>query len=167
MSVFSTIQSLAEIDFDTLFSASLPAMDAGSYVWPEDGMTAGAKHDFVRAHCERILTLDGGFGFKEVLDGVNVSGGVGLLRDGLFSPCIGLVQPDANGSRAFTYDTGRLGQWRAFLRSHGAHAMALLLPDSSPIYTQLPDRYDMAQAVVSDGSRPGQAGAFVSVRLPL
>ncbi len=102
MITFTTVTSIDDAEFDTLFTASLPALNNGSYPWHLFGsMTDTQKRDHIKANYERMLTE--GFVWRVADDD-----GVLLLNAGVKTGTtakwvLGLVKPDANGSKAYLY----------------------------------------------------------------
>lgn len=103
MITFSTVTSIDDTEFDDLFAASLPDLDAGSYPWhlfPQI-VTVEDKRSHMRAAYDRLLE-DG------IVWRVADSDGVLLLNAGeqtgdTLRWVLGLVKPDASGSKSYFY----------------------------------------------------------------
>lgn len=163
----SRLYSLDEIDFDAMFEASLPAMDAGTYAWPNPRLRAKGKRDAIYNHMNIVLNLSSGFGYKGILDGVIVSAGVGLLQGDTFKTIIGLTHPDKNGSRSFAYDQVWLKDYRSFLKKNGANVIEATVPPNSAVLKNFPDRHDMSNAEYETCKTPGPSRGHVCVRIPI
>lgn len=102
MITFSTVTSIDDTEFDALFWASLPELDAGSYPWHLYGtLTDLEKKDHIRAGFSNVL--DDGFVWR-----VSDDDGVLMLNAGLQDGTtakwvMGLVKPNAAGSKAYLY----------------------------------------------------------------
>ena len=103
MITFSTVTSIDDTEFDDLFAASLTDLDRGSYAWhlfPQI-MTTDDKKSHMRSAYDRLLK-DG------IVWRVADSDGVLLLNAGeqtgdTISWLLGLVKPNASGSKSYLY----------------------------------------------------------------
>ena len=57
MITFATVTTIDDSEFDNLFAASLPSLNAGSYPWALYGnLTDAQKKEHIRAGFDRMLT---------------------------------------------------------------------------------------------------------------
>ena len=147
--------SLDEIDFDRLFEASLPRMDAGTYPWPEGIDTTEKKRTFIRAHVERVMSQPNSFCFKGVLDGTNISAIFGTVRRDQFYGALSLAGPDGNGSRAYAYDQAVIADMQALLATNGITEFYGFMPKASPLRATIPARHDITDNSYSPHLRDG------------
>lgn len=103
MITFETVTTINDAEFDALFTASLPEMDAGSYPWGQFPAvnTDAEKKALIRGAYDRLLQ-DG------IVWRVYDDDGVLLLNGGVKTGTtakwvLGLVKPDANNSKAYLY----------------------------------------------------------------
>lgn len=149
------ITSLADIDFEGLVDASLPRMDAGTFIWPAGVETVAEKHAYLRRRAESILAQPNAFCYGCTVDGEDLAAIFGALNDGVMSGGFSLVRPDRNGSRAFIYRQDVLDSQRAFFAAHGVASLKAVVPKASPLVPGLNSRHNPAQIpahpVVGDG----------------
>ena len=119
MITIEEIESVAGAEFDSLFSASLPYMEAGTFDWAFVGSpgTAEEKRAAIRARFQALIGLPN---TKCVLwrkDGVPVSIAAGSRNAGdadYITWVAVLYGPDGNGSRSWLYDEGFIAQTKAY-----------------------------------------------------
>ena len=163
MTTYTRISSMSDIDFDTLFAASLPAMDAGTYPWPEGVADEAAKKSMFAAHAQNLLDAPAGFCMKGERDGVCVVAIFGVLSSGVYSNAVGLLRSDATGSRAFIHDPEYVSSYYTFLREAGATTLQVVVPKLSAIRAYI----DKAYSFSGDDVYSWRDGTYDRVRVAL
>lgn len=141
MITFSTVTSIDDTEFDDLFAASLSDLDAGSYPWhlfPQI-VTVEDKKAHMRAAYDRLL--DDGIVWR-----VADSDGVLLLNAGeqtgnTISWVLGLVKPDASGSKSYLYSEDYRNARDAYWSQIGITSWTLETAGANtPVHTHLLNR---------------------------
>lgn len=100
------ITSLSDIDFDVLFDATLPILDAEDHYWPANVTSYEAK----KAHTVRMFNFINSMpmpsSFTIDVDGMTVAAIFGCINEGQHNIFVGLLREDANGSRGYVYTPG-------------------------------------------------------------
>ena len=115
---FATVTSIDDAEFNSLFSASLPDMDAGSFPWRIHGqLTDIEKRDKLRADYEQLLSE--GFVWR-----VSDDDGVLMLNAGIQNGTsanwiLGLVGTNAAGSKSYLYSQEYVDARNAYWASIG------------------------------------------------
>lgn len=123
MITIEEIVSVAGAEFDSLFSASLPYMEAGTFDWGFVGApsTDAEKLEAVRGRFQELIDLPN---TKCVLwrkDGLAISVAVGSINGGdedYITYVAVLYGPDANGSRSWLYDESFIALTKAYFLEH-------------------------------------------------
>lgn len=121
-----TIEEITSVDgeeFDSLFAASLPAMDGGTLPWtifanaPE---SEEQKRETLRARMAHLLTLPDRKALLWRKDGVPIEIAVGAFQSGdrYITWLLAVYGPDASGTKAWLYDTEYLQQSKSWLMSN-------------------------------------------------
>lgn len=101
MLTFSRINSINEVDFDSLFEDSLNNMDAGTYVWAEDLDTVEKKKQHIR---NIISNLVEPFMYKVTDEsGKDLSLVIGDLKNGTFTIILSFTGYNSNMSKSWIY----------------------------------------------------------------
>lgn len=140
MITFQTVTTINDDEFDALFAASLSSLNAGSYPWHLYGdLTDTQKKEHIRAGYDRMLTE--GFLWRVADDD-----GVLLLnagvKDGTTAKWVlGLVKPDANGSKAYLYGEDYRNARNAYWAEIGITSWTLeLAGTNTPVHTHALNR---------------------------
>lgn len=100
----AVITSIEDEIFDNLFYASLSYMDAGTLKWTNDSLSPEEKLAEFKGRCNILLDRSN-FAYKIEKEGLTL----GMIfgdRTGLsFTAILGILRPDASGSRSWIYDT--------------------------------------------------------------
>tara|TARA_R110000868_G_scaffold361979_1_gene624029 strand:- start:476 stop:1000 length:525 start_codon:yes stop_codon:yes gene_type:complete len=114
------INSLTDIDFDVLFDATLPILDAEENYWHDKA----ASYEDKKAHTVSIFnfvnSMEKPSCFKVDVDGLTVAVIFGYIHEGQHTILVGLLREDANGSRSYVYDAGWAQAVRDITTSDGA-----------------------------------------------
>lgn len=105
MFVWEKIESINEEDFNRLFDASLPSMDAGSYKWDlfPDINTEEEKRAHIKSSFESFLNDPNGIVFQVRQDDRVLQYNGGTLIDNHLLWMMGLIGTNVNGSKSFMY----------------------------------------------------------------
>ena len=141
MITFATVTSINDDEFDDLFAASLPSLNAGSYPWHlyGDVTTDAEKKAHIRSGFDRMLTE--GFLWR-----VSDDDGVLLLNAGVKTGTtakwvLGLVKPDANNSKAYLYGEDYRNARDAYWTEIGITSWTLELAGANtPVHTHALNR---------------------------
>ena len=140
MITFATVTTIDDSEFDDLFAASLPSLNAGSYPWELYGnLTDAQKKEHIRAGFDRMLTE--GFLWR-----VSDDDGALLLNAGVKTGTtakwvLGLVKPDANNSKAYLYGEDYRNARDAYWATIGITSWTLELAGANtPVHTHLLNR---------------------------
>src|SRR6516225_6320559 len=112
-----SFHSLDEIPFDTLYAASLPKLEAGTFVWPDHVQTGDARKAFVAERFRDILSLPTGLGVW--VTGPDRFVIIGFGDGTAFHMVIALIAPDEKGSRAYAYDPDVIAAYVNFFKGQG------------------------------------------------
>jgi hypothetical protein len=112
MLTFSIINSINEVDFDSLFEDSLNNMNTGTYIWTENVDTVEKKKQHLR---DIINSLVDPFMYK-VMDesGKDLSLVIGSLNKGTFTIILSFTGYNNNMSKSWIYYTETIEARRAF-----------------------------------------------------
>lgn len=118
MITFATVTTIDDTEFNSLFWASLPSLDSGTYPWHLHGtLTDLEKRDHIRAIFDRLLAE----GFVWTVsddDGVlMLNAGVQDGTEATWLLC--LLKPDAAGSKSYLYATDYQNARGSFWTSRG------------------------------------------------
>lgn len=138
MIIFETVTTINDNEFDDLFAASLPSLNAGSYPWYlyGDVNTDSEKKALIRSGFERMRTE--GFLWRVADDD-----GVLLLNAGVKTGTsvnwvLGLVKSDANGSKAYLYSEDYRNARNAYWTEIGITSWTLETAGSNtPVHAHL------------------------------
>ena len=140
MITFATVTTIDDTEFDALFWASLPDLDAGSYPWRLHGtLTDLEKKDHIRAGFDRLLT--DGFVWR-----VSDDDGVLMLNAGVQDGTtatwlMGLVKPNAANSKSYLYSEDYRNARNAYWTSIGITSWTLETAGANtPVHTHLLSR---------------------------
>ena len=141
MITFATVTTIDNAEFDELFAASLPSLNAGSYPWHLYGnvTTDAQKKAHIRSGFNRMLTE--GFLWR-----VSDDDGVLLLNAGVKTGTtakwvLGLVKPDANNSKAYLYGEDYRNARDAYWAEIGITSWTLELAGANtPVHTHALNR---------------------------
>jgi hypothetical protein len=109
MITIEEITSVAGAEFDSLFSASLPYMEGGTFHWGYLGSpdTDDAKREAVRARFQEIIDLPNTKGVLWRKDGHAIhiaAGSINAMDEDYITWAMAVYGPDANGSKSWLYD---------------------------------------------------------------
>ena len=100
------ITSLSDIDFDVLFDATLPILDAEDHYWPANVTSYEAKKAHIVSMFNFINSMPIPSSFTVDVDGTTVAVIFGCINEGQHNIFVGLLREDANGSRGYVYAPG-------------------------------------------------------------
>lgn len=103
MIILETVSTIDDAMFDKLFGHSIEDMDAGSYPWHlfPSVETFAQKRDFIRAAYERLLV--DGIVWQMFVDDTPCMLNAGVKEGSIIKWLLGLVGPDASGSKSYLY----------------------------------------------------------------
>lgn len=106
MFFWEEIQDINQEDFSRLFTASLPAMDAGSYRWDmfPSITTNEQKENHIKTLFENCLEDPTGIVFQVRQDDRALQYNCGTLIDNHLVWSLGLMGTDINGSKSYLYN---------------------------------------------------------------
>lgn len=108
-----------EVDLDTLIDVSFPAMNNGTYIWPENLTTDDEKKSYYKELISKYLNANPSFfAFKRNINGVDVSLNIGLIQNEYWCYAHALVG-NLNGSRSWIFDENITPQQTQFLSDNG------------------------------------------------
>jgi hypothetical protein len=160
----SIFTSLDGIDFDRLFTASLPALDGGTFTWAEDVTTAEQKREAMRAQFERVLAAPGGYGIRIGNGATDMEIFVGVQTGATYLLTNSLIAPDGNGSRAYIHAPETMDAWREALASQGASICESFIVGGSPLRSTIKATHGVTDG---DFSKIEWSGQPVSYRVRL
>jgi len=155
MITFETITSVDDTEFNDLFWASLPSLDAGSYPWHLYGtLTDLEKRDHMRSNFNRVMA--DGFAWR-----VSDDEGVLMLNAGIQDGTtaqwlVGLVKPDASGSKSYLYNEDYRNARNAYWAEIGITSWTLETAGANtPVHAHLLNRQtaDAIGATLTENSR--------------
>ncbi len=114
------ITSLSDIDFDVLFDATLPVLDAEENYWPVDVISYDDKKNHIIKMFNFTNSTPNPCCFKMDADGRTVTISFGYINDRQHHILVGLLRDDANGSRSYIYDAGWAQALKDIAIEHGA-----------------------------------------------
>lgn len=155
MITFETVTSIDDAEFNELFWASLPSLDSGSYPWHLYGtLTDLEKRDHMRGNFNRVMA--DGFAWR-------VSDGDGVLmlnageQEGATAKwMVGLVKPDASGSKSYLYGEDYRNARNAYWTAIGITSWTLETAGANtPVHTHLLSRQtaDAIGTTLTENSR--------------
>lgn len=120
------IEEITNVDgqeFDALFAASLPAMDAGTLPWggfPTSPSNEEEKRETLRSRMAHLLTLPDTKAAIWRKDGIPIEICIGTLKDNdpYITWLLAVYGPDASGTKAWLYDPAYLQQSKDWLMSN-------------------------------------------------
>lgn len=136
------IASLAEVDFDYLFSESASRID-GNFLWANPSATFSEKKEFYLSQLQDAiedrshLMKDGEkfFMFKSLVDGEDKELSAGFIGvDGRYRLHWNLSAPDSTGSRNWIYTKESRDSRKALLNSNGITAYVMPTYIGSDLY---------------------------------
>lgn len=122
MITIEEITSVNEAEFDTLFSASLPYMEGGTFHWSLLGSptTEEEKREAVRARFQELIDLPNTKGILWQKDGTPIHIAIGSINAGdenYITWVMAIYGPDANGSKSWLYSEDYIAQCRDYFRN--------------------------------------------------
>lgn len=120
MITFVKESSVPEHVFERLYDLSVDYIDNGTYPWHlYPPMTAEERKVHMRKQYEMLATARRGVIWLVMLDELPVMLNAGFREKALLRWHLGLVSPDANGSRAWLYDPAYTAARDAFFEELG------------------------------------------------
>lgn len=140
MITFATVTSIDDAEFDSLFWASLPSLDSGSYPWHLYGtLTDLEKRDHMRGNFNRLMA-DGFVWRVSDDDGVLMLNG-GVQEGTTAKWLVGLVKPNAAGSKSYLYSEDYRNARNAYWTEIGITSWTLETAGANtPVHTHLLNR---------------------------
>lgn len=140
MITFATVTTIDDIEFDSLFWASLPELDAGSYPWHLYGtLTDLEKRDHIRAAFDRLL-IDGFVWRVSDDDGILMLN-AGVQEGATAKWLLGLVKENAAASKAYLYSEDYRNARNAYWAQIGITSWTLETAGANtPVHTHLLNR---------------------------
>ena len=112
MLTFNRIDSINEVDFDSLFEDSLNNMNTGTYIWAENVDTVEKKKQHL---IDIIVSIVDPFMYKVIDEsGKDLSLVVGTLKKGTFTIIVSFTGYNTNMSKSWIYYTETIEARRAF-----------------------------------------------------
>jgi len=152
------INSLTDIDFDVLFDATLPALDAEANYWPSNVTSYDEKKSHSISVFNLFINTPKPCGLKLDIDGLTVSAMFGYIKDNQYNLVVGLMRDDENGSRDYVYDPAWLQAIKDFAASQGATSCLMHFYTGSKILEVSIDAYGITESdityLTTDHSKP-------------
>ena len=139
------ITSLSDIDFDVLFDATLPILDAEDHYWPANVTSYEAKTANTVAVVNFVNSMPAPSSFTVEVDGMTVAAIFGFINEGQHSIIVGLLREDANGSRGYVYDPGWAQAVKDIAISDGATSGAMRFYTGSKVSKTFQDVYSATE----------------------